>query len=68
MGYVIPIRLEKAIDCDLDIGALYLTAEQVTAACDYLHTISNSTIKQMYNDYFHVCLNLENSTRKQHKN
>lgn len=67
MGYVIPIRLENAIDCDLDFGALYLTAEQVKAAC-YLHTISNRTIKQMYNDYFHACLNLENSTRKQHKN
>lgn len=52
MGYVIPMRLENAIDCDLDFGAFYLTAEQVKEACDYLHTLSNSTIKQMYDVHF----------------
>lgn len=52
MGYVIPMGLENAIDCDLDFGAFYLTAGQVQEVCDYLHTLSNRMIKQMYDVYF----------------
>ncbi len=49
MGYVVPLRASNAINCEMEYGAFYLTATQVQAACDYLCTLDDDTVKQMYN-------------------
>lgn len=48
MGYVVPMMVENAIDCDLDFGAFYLTSEQVEEGYDYLNTLDEETVKEMY--------------------
>ena len=39
---------ENVIDCELDFGAFYITAQQVKEAYDYLQTLNDDSIKGMY--------------------
>ncbi len=48
MGYVIPLLDDHAIDCELDYGASYLTAEQVKEAVRYLDSLNDDTLQEMY--------------------
>lgn len=48
MGYVVPIRDENALDCEFDFGAFYITAKQVKEAADYLYSLDDNTLMNMY--------------------
>ncbi len=50
MGYVVPIREENALDCEMEYGAFFLTAEQVREASDYLCSLDDAALRGMY-DY-----------------
>lgn len=47
-GYIIPIREENKLNCELDFGAFYLTASQVKEASDYLDALDDRTLMNMY--------------------
>lgn len=49
MGYVVPMRAENKLDCELDYGAFYITAQQVKEASDFLNALDDTTLKNMYN-------------------
>lgn len=48
MGYVVPIRDENELDCELDFGAFYITAQQVKEATDFLNSLDDNVLKSMY--------------------
>jgi len=48
-GYVVPIRDENKLNCKFDFGAFYITARQVKEASDYLNSLDDSTLMNMYN-------------------
>lgn len=48
MGYVVPMMVDNALDCELDFGAFYLAPGQVREACGYLETLDDDTIKSLY--------------------
>jgi len=47
-GYVVPIRDENKLNCKFDFDAFYITAKQVKEASDYLGSLDNSTLMNMY--------------------
>ena len=48
MGYVVPMRNENKLDCELDYGVFYITAQQVKAASDFLNSLDDTALKSMY--------------------
>ena len=48
MGYVVPMRNENKLDCELDYGAFYITAQQVKEASDFLNSLDDTALKSMY--------------------
>lgn len=48
MGYVVPLRDEQELDCELDYGASYLTAQQVKEASDFLTSLDDGMLKDRY--------------------
>ncbi len=48
MGYVVPLLEDNLMDCDLDYGAYYLNNDQVGVALDYLNTLDDETLKELY--------------------
>ena len=46
MKYIVP--KDNVIDCDLDYGASYITVEQVKEASDFLNSLDDNTLKEMY--------------------
>lgn len=48
MGYVVPLSDDTAIECNLDYGAFGLTAQQVQEAAEYLNTLDDAAIKELY--------------------
>lgn len=47
-GYVVPIRDENELNCKFDFGVFYITAKQVKEASDYLNSLDDSTLMNMY--------------------
>lgn len=47
-GYVVPIRDENELDCEFDFGAFYITAKQVKDASDYLNSLNDNALMDMY--------------------
>ena len=56
MGYIVPIRDENELDCELDFGAFYITAQQVKEATDFLNSLDDNVLKSMY-DFKSMCEN-----------
>lgn len=48
MGYVVPIRDDNELDCELELGAYYITAQQVKEATDFLSALDDKTLENMY--------------------
>lgn len=48
MGYVVPIRDENELDCEFDFDAFYITAKQVKESSDYLNSLDDNTLMNMY--------------------
>ncbi len=48
MGYVVPIRDENELDCEFDFDAFYITAKQVKESSDYLNSLDDNTLVNMY--------------------
>lgn len=46
--YVIPIREENELNCELDFGVFYLTASQVKEASYYLNALDDRILMNMY--------------------
>lgn len=47
-GYVVPIRDQNELKSEFDFGIFYITAEQVQEASDYLNSLDDSTVLDMY--------------------
>ena len=47
-GYVVPMRNENELNCGFDFGAFYITAKQVKEASDYLDSLDDNTLMDMY--------------------
>lgn len=52
MGYVVPMREENKLDCGLEYGAFYITAQQVQEASDFLNALDGTALKNMYDFKF----------------
>ncbi len=48
MGYVVPIRDDNELDCELELGAYYITAQQVKEATDFLNSLDDKSLENMY--------------------
>lgn len=48
MGYVVPIRDDHELDCELDFEAFYITAQQVKDAANFLNALDDNTLGNMY--------------------
>lgn len=48
MGYVVPIRDENELDCELDLEAFYITAQQVKEAANFLNSLDDNAMENMY--------------------
>ena len=48
MGYVVPIRDDQEIDCELEFEAFYITARQVKDAANFLNSLDDNAQKNMY--------------------
>nr|WP_296466470.1 YfbM family protein [uncultured Acetatifactor sp.] len=48
MGYVVPIRDDNELDCELDFGAFYITAQQVKEATNFLNLLDDNVLENMY--------------------
>lgn len=48
MGYVVPIRDENELDCELEFGAFYITAQQVKEAANFLNSLDDPVLKNRY--------------------
>lgn len=48
MGYVVPIRDENELDCELEFEAFYITSQQVKEAANYLNSLDDNVLKSMY--------------------
>lgn len=48
MGYVVPIRDDNELDCELEFGAYYITAQQVKEATDFLNSLDDKSLENMY--------------------
>lgn len=48
MGYVVPIRSDNELDCELDFEAFYITAQQVKEATNFLNSLDDKALENMY--------------------
>lgn len=48
MGYVVPIRDDNELDCELEFGAFYITAQQVKEATNFLNSLNDNVLENMY--------------------
>lgn len=48
MGYVVPIRDSNELDCELEFGAFYITVQQVKEATNFLNSLSDNVLENMY--------------------
>lgn len=48
MGYVVPIRDDNELDCELEFGAFYITAQQVKEATDFLNLLDDDLWENVY--------------------
>lgn len=48
MGYVVPIRNDNELDCELDFEAFYITAQQVKEAANFLNSLDDKALENMY--------------------
>lgn len=48
MGYVVPLRDDHRLDCELEFEAFYLTAQQVKEAAGFLNTLDDDALESMY--------------------
>lgn len=48
MSYVVPIRDENELDCELGFNVYYITAKQVKEAANYLKSLDDNTLLNMY--------------------
>lgn len=48
MGYVVPIRDDNELDCELEFGAFYITSQQVKEATDFLNSLDDRILENMY--------------------
>lgn len=48
MGYVVPIRDDHELDCGLEFGAYYITAQQVKEATNFLNSLDDNVLENMY--------------------
>lgn len=48
MGYVVPIRDDNELDCELEFGAFYITEQQVKEAADFLNSLDDNVLENMY--------------------
>lgn len=48
MGYVVPIGDDHKLDCELEIEAFYLTAQQVKEAANFLNSLDDKALGNMY--------------------
>lgn len=48
MGYVVPLRDDHELDCELDFEAFYITAQQVKDAANFLNALDDNTLENMY--------------------
>lgn len=47
-SYVVPTREENELNCGFDFGVFYITAKQVKKASDYLNTLDDNTLMNLY--------------------
>lgn len=48
MGYVVPIRDDNELDCELDFEAFYITAQQVKEATNFLNSLDDNVLENIY--------------------
>lgn len=48
MGYVVPIRDENKLDCELEFGAFYINAQQVKETTNFLNSLDDKVLENMY--------------------
>ena len=48
MGYVVPIRDDNELDCELEFGAFYITVQQVKEATNFLNSLDDDILETMY--------------------
>ncbi len=48
MGYVVPIRDDNELDCELDFEAFYITAQQVKEATNFLNSLDDTVLENIY--------------------
>lgn len=49
LGYVVPMLVENAIDCDSEFGVFYITTEQIKEAYDALFPLTKEDLLEKYN-------------------
>lgn len=48
MGYVVPVRDDNRLDCELEFEAFYITAQQVKEAAGFLDTLDDDALANLY--------------------
>lgn len=48
MGYVVPIRDDNQLDCELEFEAFYINAQQVKEAANFLNSLDDKVLEEMY--------------------
>ncbi|MFR4439729.1 MAG: YfbM family protein [Hungatella sp.] len=48
IGYVVPIKDDNELDCELEFGAFYITAQQVKEATNFLNSLDDDILENMY--------------------
>lgn len=48
MGYIVPIRDDSELHCELEFGAFYITAQEVKEAANFLNSLDDNVLKSMY--------------------
>lgn len=48
MGYVVPLRDENKLDCELEFGAFYINAQQVKETTNFLNSLDDKVLENMY--------------------
>lgn len=49
LGYVVPMLVDNAIDCDSEFGAFYITIEQIKEAYEALLPLTKEDLLEKYN-------------------
>jgi len=48
MGYVVPLQYDNRIESESDFGAFYITPSEVKEAADFLSTLDDDALRDMY--------------------